>query len=50
MWEPSARTPLLAAALTAGGPHRADAAFDLALAALLAHAATLREEGEGGAP
>ncbi|MFD8022878.1 TetR/AcrR family transcriptional regulator [Streptomyces lavendulae] len=44
MWEPSPRTPLLAAALTAGGPHRADAAFDLALAALLAHAATLRVE------
>ncbi|MFB0629773.1 TetR/AcrR family transcriptional regulator [Streptomyces sp. AB3(2024)] len=45
MWEPSARTPLLASALTAGGPHRADTAFDLALAALLAHARTLLADG-----
>ncbi|MET8754779.1 TetR/AcrR family transcriptional regulator C-terminal domain-containing protein [Streptomyces sp. NPDC004667] len=41
MWEPSARTPLLASALAAGGPHRADTAFDLALAAFLTYARTL---------
>ncbi|MGW7102084.1 TetR/AcrR family transcriptional regulator [Streptomyces sp. NPDC054838] len=38
MWEPSARTPLLARALSAVGPARADAAFDLALTAYLGHA------------
>ncbi|MET9607166.1 TetR/AcrR family transcriptional regulator C-terminal domain-containing protein [Streptomyces sp. NPDC006512] len=43
MWEPSERTPLLAGALAAGGPGRADAAFDLGLAAFLAYARGLRE-------
>ncbi|MFJ9340839.1 TetR/AcrR family transcriptional regulator [Streptomyces sp. NPDC101733] len=42
MWEPSPHTPLLASALAAGGPDRADAAFDLALTAFLAYAGTLR--------
>ncbi|MDA5282001.1 TetR/AcrR family transcriptional regulator C-terminal domain-containing protein [Streptomyces sp. Isolate_45] len=42
MWEPSTQTPLLARALAAGGPGRADAAFDLGLEALLAHARALR--------
>ncbi|MER5812421.1 TetR/AcrR family transcriptional regulator C-terminal domain-containing protein [Streptomyces sp. NPDC002033] len=42
MWEPSEHTPLLAGALAAGGPGRADAAFDLALTALLSYAAALR--------
>ncbi|MEV7520724.1 TetR/AcrR family transcriptional regulator C-terminal domain-containing protein [Streptomyces sp. NPDC091371] len=43
MWEPTAQTPLLAGALAAVGPgRRADAAFDLALAAFLAYARTLR--------
>ncbi|MGW0399567.1 TetR/AcrR family transcriptional regulator [Streptomyces sp. NPDC003002] len=41
MWEPSPRTPLLARALATVGPGRADAAFDLALAAFLAYARTL---------
>ncbi|MFE3764010.1 TetR/AcrR family transcriptional regulator [Streptomyces sp. NPDC059104] len=45
MWEPSARTPLLASALAAGGPHRADTAFDLALAAFLTYARTLLADG-----
>ncbi|MEU9002009.1 hypothetical protein [Streptomyces sp. NPDC048551] len=38
----SEHTPLLAGALAAGGPGRADAAFDLALTALLSYAAALR--------
>lgn len=43
MWEPTAQTPLLAGALAAVGPgRRADAAFDLALAAFLSYARTLR--------
>ncbi|GAB3000745.1 TetR/AcrR family transcriptional regulator C-terminal domain-containing protein [Streptomyces pseudoechinosporeus] len=39
MWEPDAdgKTPLLAQALAAVGPDRADAAFDLALDGFLAH-------------
>ncbi|WP_030156247.1 TetR/AcrR family transcriptional regulator [Streptomyces sp. NRRL S-244] len=44
MWEPSPDTPLLAQALTAVGPGRADAAFDLGLAAFLTYARTLRGE------
>lgn len=35
------RTPLLAEALAAGGPGRAGAAFDLALAGFLTYARTL---------
>ncbi|MFD9411010.1 TetR/AcrR family transcriptional regulator [Streptomyces sp. NPDC059989] len=46
MWEPSAETPLLAAALATVGPGRADAAFDLALAAFLTYARTLRGSAE----
>ncbi|WP_412078162.1 TetR/AcrR family transcriptional regulator [Streptomyces xanthophaeus] len=38
MWEPTPRTPLLARALAATGEGRADAAFDLGLAAFLAYA------------
>ncbi|WP_217241869.1 TetR/AcrR family transcriptional regulator [Streptomyces sp. AC555_RSS877] len=43
MWEPDAdgTTPLLAQALTAVGPDRADAAFDLALDGFLAHCRSL---------
>ncbi|MCX4693643.1 TetR/AcrR family transcriptional regulator [Streptomyces sp. NBC_01408] len=40
MWEPSPETPLLAGALAAVGPGRADAAFDVGLAAFLAYAGT----------
>ncbi|MFF4102222.1 TetR/AcrR family transcriptional regulator [Streptomyces sp. NPDC001903] len=46
MWEPSADTPLLADALAAVGPGRADAAFDQGLAAFLTYARTLL--GEAG--
>lgn len=42
MWEPSPETPLLAGALAAVGPGRADAAFEVALAAFLTYARTLR--------
>ncbi|MEU8779938.1 TetR/AcrR family transcriptional regulator C-terminal domain-containing protein [Streptomyces sp. NPDC048606] len=41
MWEPTPDTPLLADALAAVGPNRADAAFDLGLAAFLTDARTL---------
>ncbi|MGW0749507.1 TetR/AcrR family transcriptional regulator [Streptomyces sp. NPDC002587] len=41
MWEPSPETPLLAGALATVGPGRADAAFELALAAFLSYARTL---------
>ncbi|KJY45552.1 TetR/AcrR family transcriptional regulator C-terminal domain-containing protein [Streptomyces sp. A1547] len=44
MWEPTPDTPLLADALTAVGPGRADAAFDLGLAAFLMYARTLLGE------
>lgn len=47
MWEPTARTPLLAEALAAGGPGRADAAFDLALTGFLTYARTLLGDGDG---
>ncbi|MGW0394500.1 TetR/AcrR family transcriptional regulator [Streptomyces sp. NPDC003042] len=50
MWEPSPQTPLLTRALAAVGPHRADTAFDLALAAFLTYARTLRDEAEPGGP
>ncbi|MFG2980239.1 TetR/AcrR family transcriptional regulator [Streptomyces sp. NPDC048258] len=42
MWEPSPQTPLLARALATVGPGRADAAFELGLAAFLAYARTVR--------
>ncbi|MBT2540375.1 TetR/AcrR family transcriptional regulator C-terminal domain-containing protein [Streptomyces sp. ISL-44] len=42
MWEPSPQTPLLARALSTVGTGRADAAFELGLAAFLAYARTLR--------
>ncbi|OKJ01154.1 TetR/AcrR family transcriptional regulator [Kitasatospora sp. CB01950] len=41
VWDTDADTPLLAAALDAAGPARADTAFDLALAALLDRARTM---------
>lgn len=44
MWEPTAGTPLLADALAAVGPRRADAAFELGLAGFLVHARALRGE------
>ncbi|MFF8832786.1 TetR/AcrR family transcriptional regulator [Streptomyces sp. NPDC015131] len=51
MWElpdePGA-TPHLARALTAVGPGRADAAFELALTALIAHCRTLLDPEDGG--
>ncbi|WP_371615601.1 TetR/AcrR family transcriptional regulator [Streptomyces sp. NBC_00454] len=51
MWEPSPQTPLLAGALAAQGPGRAEAAFEVGLAAFLAYAAgSLRGEGESGGP
>ncbi|WP_330296122.1 TetR/AcrR family transcriptional regulator [Streptomyces sp. NBC_00503] len=51
MWEPSPQTPLLAGALAAQGPGRAEAAFEVGLAAFLAYAAeSLRSEGERGGP
>ncbi|MFE2479389.1 TetR/AcrR family transcriptional regulator C-terminal domain-containing protein [Streptomyces sp. NPDC059389] len=46
MWEPSPDTPLLAGALEAVGPGRADAAFDVGLAAFLTYARLVR--GEAG--
>ncbi|MFJ4779129.1 TetR/AcrR family transcriptional regulator [Streptomyces sp. NPDC088762] len=46
MWEPSPDTPLLSRALAAVGTGRADAAFEVGLAAFLAHARALRGEGE----
>lgn len=48
MWEPTPQTPLLAGALAAGGPGRADAAFDLALAGFLTYARTLLAGTEPG--
>lgn len=42
MWEPSPQTPLLARALSTVGAGRADAAFELGLAAFLTYARTLR--------
>ncbi|WP_435854461.1 hypothetical protein [Streptomyces subrutilus] len=52
MGEPTARTPLLARALGAVGEGRADAAFELALAAHLAYARTLlaADADAGGGP
>ncbi|QEU83109.1 hypothetical protein CP968_23550 [Streptomyces subrutilus] len=52
MWEPTARTPLPARALGAVGEGRADAAFELALAAQLAYARTLlaADADAGGGP
>ncbi|MFJ8015190.1 TetR/AcrR family transcriptional regulator [Streptomyces sp. NPDC096339] len=47
MWEPTPETPLLAGALAAVGPgRRADAAFDVALAAFLSYVRTLRGPAE----
>ncbi|MEU9103111.1 TetR/AcrR family transcriptional regulator C-terminal domain-containing protein [Streptomyces xanthophaeus] len=43
MWEPSPQTPLLARALATVGAGRADAAFELGLAAFLAYARGLLE-------
>ncbi|UQW99455.1 TetR/AcrR family transcriptional regulator C-terminal domain-containing protein [Streptomyces sp. RerS4] len=43
MWEPSPQTPLLAEALATVGAGRADAAFDLGVAAFLAYARGLLE-------
>lgn len=51
MWEPTPRTPLLAQALAAqgpAGPGRAEAAFEVGLAAFLAYARTLRGGAEAG--
>ncbi|WCD86133.1 Tetracycline repressor protein class H [Streptomyces xanthophaeus] len=45
MWEPTAQTPLLARALATVGTGRADAAFELGLAAFLAYARGLLEAG-----
>ncbi|MFF2630779.1 TetR/AcrR family transcriptional regulator [Kitasatospora griseola] len=41
VWDTDADTPLLAEAMAAAGPSRADTAFELALAALLTQARTL---------
>lgn len=38
MWEPTPNTPLLAQALAAQGPGRAEAAFEVGLTAFLAYA------------
>ncbi|MCX5608273.1 MULTISPECIES: TetR/AcrR family transcriptional regulator [unclassified Streptomyces] len=46
MWEPSPQTPLLARALSTVGTGRADAAFELGLAAFLTYARTLRSEAK----
>ncbi|CAM5421635.1 TetR family transcriptional regulator [Streptomyces avidinii] len=46
MWEPTPRTPLLAGALAAQGPGRAEAAFEVGLTAFLAYARTLRGGAE----
>lgn len=46
MWEPTAQTPLLAGALKAVGPGRADAAFDTGLAAFMSYARTVRGGAE----
>lgn len=46
MWEPTPQTPLLAQALAAVGAGRADAAFDLGLAAFLDYARALRGGAE----
>lgn len=43
MWEPTPQTPLLARALATVGTGRADAAFELGLAAFLAYARGLLE-------
>ncbi|MFD8954305.1 TetR/AcrR family transcriptional regulator [Streptomyces xanthophaeus] len=45
MWEPTPQTPLLARALATVGTGRADAAFELGLAAFLAYARGLLEAG-----
>ncbi|MGW9373606.1 TetR/AcrR family transcriptional regulator [Streptomyces xanthophaeus] len=45
MWEPTPQTPLLARALATVGTGRADAAFELGLAAFLAYARGLLETG-----
>ncbi|MFD7096231.1 TetR/AcrR family transcriptional regulator [Streptomyces xanthophaeus] len=45
MWEPTPQTPLLARALATVGTGRADAAFELGLAAYLAYARGLLEAG-----
>lgn len=46
LWEPTPETPLLADALATVGPGRADAAFDLGLAAFLTYARALRGAAE----
>ncbi|MBT2449861.1 TetR/AcrR family transcriptional regulator C-terminal domain-containing protein [Streptomyces sp. ISL-43] len=48
MWEPTPQTPLLAGALAAQGPGRAEAAFEVGLAAFLAYARDLRGGAEPG--
>ncbi|MCP3758048.1 TetR/AcrR family transcriptional regulator C-terminal domain-containing protein [Streptomyces sp. TBY4] len=49
MWEPTPGTPLLARALAAQGPGRAEAAFEVGLAAFLAYARDLLGGGTMGA-
>ncbi|MFF1413981.1 TetR/AcrR family transcriptional regulator C-terminal domain-containing protein [Streptomyces sp. NPDC058289] len=49
MWEPTPGTPLLARALAAQGPGRAEAAFEVGLTAFLAYARGLRGGADAGA-